>query len=237
LNKVDLINARGGSVAGAKEANTMLPPGVPGHTDANPYPTGADNKGDLTKAKAELAACGKPNGFTTGIITVNTGKGPGFATALQSALARVGITTQITQVEGSKYYSQNLQRPDVMKSKNLGLGAAGWGPDWPTGFGFFSQITDGRLLTATSSGSNYGRLNDPKVNDLLDQMKASTSSAQTAQLSTQVDNEVMSQAVYIPYGYDTLLIARGKNVTNYYLTNAYNGEVDLASLGTAVGSS
>jgi peptide/nickel transport system substrate-binding protein len=237
LNKVDLISARGGSVAGAKEANTMLPPGVPGHTDANPYPTGPDNKGDIAKAKEELQKCGQPNGFSTGIITVNAGKGPGFATALQAALARVGITTQITQVEGSKYYSQNLQRPDVMKSKGLGLGAAGWGPDWPTGFGFFSQITDGRLLSATSSGSNYGRLNDPKVNSLLDQMKASTSSAQTAQLAGQLDTQVMSDAVYIPYGYDTLLIARGKNVTNYYLTNAYNGEVDLAALGTSVGSS
>jgi len=237
INKVDLVNARGGEIAGAKLANSMLPPGVPGHTDSNMYPTGADSKGDVTKAKAELALCGQPNGFSTGIITVNTGKGPGFATALQNALARVGITTTIAQVEGSKYYSQNLQRPDVMKSKDLGLAAAGWGPDWPTGFGFFSQITDGRLLTATSSGSNYGRLNDPKVNSLLDQMKASTSSAQTAQLATQLDAQVMSDAVYIPYGYDTLLIARGANVTNYYITNAYNGQVDLAALGTSVGSS
>jgi peptide/nickel transport system substrate-binding protein len=236
INKIDLINARGGEIAGAKLANSMLPPGVPGHTSANMYPNGADSKGDVTKAKQELQLCGQPNGFSTGIITVNTGKGPGFATALQNALTRIGITTTITQVEGSKYYSQNLQRPDVMKSKGLGLGAAAWGPDWPTGFGFFSQITDGRLLSATSSGSNYGRLNDPIVNSLLDQMTASTSPAQTASLATKIDNEVMTDAVYIPYGYDTLLLARGKNVTNYYITNAYNGEVDLAALGTSAAS-
>jgi peptide/nickel transport system substrate-binding protein len=233
LNKVDLINARGGSVAGAKLANTMLPPGVPGHTDANAYPTGPDNKGDLTMAKQELAACGQPNGFSTNIITANAGKGPGFATALQNALARVGITTTITQVEGSKYYSQNLQRPDVMKSKGLGLGAAGWGADWPTSFAFFAQIADGRLLSATSSGSNYGRLNDPKVDSLLDQMKAATTSAQTAALAAQVDSQVMADAVYIPYGYDTLLIARGKNVTNYYISSAYNGQPDLIALGVS----
>ena len=71
----------------------------------------------------------------------------------------------------------------------------------------------------------------------MDQMKASTTSAQTASLAGQVDAQVMSDAVYIPYGYDTLLIARGKNVTNYYITSAYNGEVDLASLGTTQGSS
>ena len=233
LNKVDLVNARGGQIAGAKLANSLLPPGVPGHTDSNLYPTGSDSKGDVTMAKSELALCGQPNGFSTGIVTVNTGKGPGFATALQNALARVGITTTIAQVEGSKFYSQNLQRPDVMKSKGYGLAPAGWGPDWPSAFGFFSQITDGRLLSATSSGSNYGRLNDPIVNGLLDQMKASTSSAQTASLGTKVDNQVMTDAVYIPYGYDTLLIARSATVTNYYITNAYNGEVDLAALGVS----
>jgi len=236
LNKVDLINARGGSVAGAKETGTMLPPGVPGYQNVDPYPTGADHKGDLTAAKAALTACGQPNGFATNILTVNTGKGPLGGTALQNALARVGITTTITQVEGSKYYSQNLQRPDVMKSKGYGLALAGWGPDWPTGFGFFSQITDGRLLSATSSGSNYGRLNDPKVNSLLDQMKAATTSAQTAALSTQLDAQVMSDAVYIPYGNDTLLIARGHNVTNYYITEAYNALPDLAAMGTTATS-
>jgi peptide/nickel transport system substrate-binding protein len=232
LNKVDLINARGGSIAGAKEANTMLPPGVPGHTDANPYPTGSDDKGDLTAAKAQLAACGQPNGFSTGIITVNTGKGPGGAIALQNALARIGITTTIAQVEGSKYYSQNLQRPDVMKNKGYGLALVGWGPDWPTSFAFFSQITDGRLLTPTSSSSNYGRLYVPAVNSLLDQLQAASTASQATTLASQLDAQVMSNAVYIPYGYDTLLLARGKNVTNYYISSAYNGLADVVALGT-----
>jgi len=231
LNKVDLVNARGGEIAGAKIGNTMLPPGVPGHSNANPYPTGPDSKGDVAKAKAELAACGKPNGFATGIITVNTGKGPGGAIALQSALARVGISTNIAQVEGSKYYSQNLQRPDVMKSKGYGLALSGWGPDWPTSFAFFSQITDGRLLSATSSGSNYGRLNDPTVNSLLDQMKAAKTTSEASALAGRLDTQVMSDAVYIPYGYDTLLLARGKDVTNYYISSAYNGLADLIALG------
>jgi len=235
LNKVDLVNARGGEIAGAKIGNTLLPPGVPGHTNANPYPTGPESKGDVDKAKAELVACGKPNGFSTGIITVNTGKGPGGAIALQSALARAGITTNITQVEGSKYYSQNLQRPGVMKSKGYGLALSGWGPDWPTSFAFFSQITDGRLLTATSSGSNYGRLNDPVVNGLLDQMKAAKTPDQASALASQLDTQVMSDATYIPYGYDTLLLARGKDVTNYYISSAYNGLADLVAMGVASG--
>ena len=32
-------------------------------------------------------------------------------------------------------------------------------------------------------------------------------------------------------GYDTLLLARGKDVTNYYISNAYNGLADLVAMG------
>ena len=43
----------------------MTPPTVPGY-DATPTRTrtGADNTGDLTKAKDELTQCGQPNGFS-----------------------------------------------------------------------------------------------------------------------------------------------------------------------------
>ena len=116
-----------------------------------------------------------------------------------------------------------------------GLAISGWGPDWPTSFAFFSQITDGRLLSATSSGSNYGRLNDPVVNGLLDQMKAAKTPAEASALASKLDAQVMADATYIPYGYDTLLLARGKNVTNYYISSAYNGLTDLVALGVSSG--
>jgi hypothetical protein len=39
--------------------------------------------------------------------------------------------------------------------------------------------------------------------------------------------------LYIPYGYDTLLTARGKNVANYYMSTAYSGQPDLVAMGVA----
>ena len=47
-------------------ATTLLPPTVNGYSKFDLYPT-AGNKGDVAKAKAALAACGKPNGFTTNL--------------------------------------------------------------------------------------------------------------------------------------------------------------------------
>ncbi len=44
----------------------MTPPGIPGYqptSDFDPLSAGPDQTGDLTKAKDELQACGKPNGF------------------------------------------------------------------------------------------------------------------------------------------------------------------------------
>jgi hypothetical protein len=43
----------------------------------------------------------------------------------------------------------------------------------------------------------------------------------------------MSDAMYVPYGYDTLLLPRGKDVTNYYISSAYNGLPDLIAMGAA----
>jgi len=232
LNKVDLINARGGPVAGASIATSLLPPGVSGHTDANLLPNGSDYKGDVAKAKSELTLCGEPNGFTTVIATTNKGKGPLFATALQNALNQVGIKTTIDAVDASSYYSTEIGTPANVSKKGLGLATAGWGPDWPSGYGFFSQIVDGRQIKATGN-QDYSMLNDPQVNSLLDAATKATSKTAASAIYTQIDNRVMSDAALIPYGWDRLLLLRSPKATNVYVTSAYNGQYDLVSLGAS----
>ena len=115
------------------------------------------------------------------------------------------------------------------------LPISGWAPACPPTSAFSPQTPAARLLSATSSGSNYGRLNDPVVNGLLDQMKAAKTPAEASALASKLDAQVMADATYIPYGYDTLLLARGKNVTNYYISSAYNGLTDLVALGVSSG--
>ena len=48
----------------------MLPTDIPGYEKVDPYAT-PDSKGDATKAKEHLKACGKPNGFKTTIAARN----------------------------------------------------------------------------------------------------------------------------------------------------------------------
>ena len=70
----------------------IMPPQIPGYQKLDLYPAGADNKGDVDKAKAALTACGQPNGFATNMAyRAERPKEKATAEALQQSLARVGI--------------------------------------------------------------------------------------------------------------------------------------------------
>ena len=79
-------------VAGGEIATTLMPPQIPGYQKFDLYPAGADNKGDVAKAKEALTACGQPNGFETNMAyRAERPKEKATAESLQQSLARVGI--------------------------------------------------------------------------------------------------------------------------------------------------
>src|SRR5262249_21036235 len=91
-DRVSLQNAFGGPNAGGQIATTLLPPQIPGYQNFNLWPAGTDNKGDLDKAKAALAACGQPNGFSTKMsYRAERPKEQAEAESLQQSLGRIGI--------------------------------------------------------------------------------------------------------------------------------------------------
>jgi peptide/nickel transport system substrate-binding protein len=229
-DKVALQNARGGPVAGGLIATTMAPPTLNGYTKFDLYPSGPDNHGDLAAARQQLALCGVPNGFHTDIATTNTGKGPAVAQALQQGLARVGISTSIVSVDASTYYSTTIGTPSNVHKQDLGLMVAGWGSDFPTGYGFFSSIVDGRKILQSGGNSNYQETADPLVNSLLDKLTTATSVGQENQITGQLDKQVMSGATVLPFLYDSALNYRNPRLTNVYVTNAF-GQIDFVSLG------
>jgi len=230
-DKVALQLARGGPIAGGDFAGNMLPPTLPGYKKIDPYPSGADHKGDLTKAREELAACGKPNGFKTKIATSNSGKGPKVGTALQQGLKRVGIDAEVIQVDSSTYYSGFIGVPDNVKKRGLGLAVAGWGPDFPTEFGFFSVIVDGRNIKKAGN-SNYAELNDPAINALIDEALTTTDVSKRNEIWSNVDKKVMESAMLLPFVADKALFYRNPRVTNVYVNGAF-GMYDYVNLGIA----
>jgi len=226
INKSDLLRARGGSLGG-QIANTGTQPTVPGYdANANPYPDGPDNTGDLAKAKDELQQCGKPNGFTVKEAYVNSGRGPAVFNASQQALARVGIKLEPAVHAQSGYYGGYIGKPATVKSNGIGIAQAGWGSDYPTGGGFWTSISESN---APPGGGNYYQLNDKKVDDLLHE--AAQSTGRHDDLFKQLDAEVMSQAVLLPFIYDKTLYYRNPRLTNVRNNFALGSYYDFVNIG------
>ena len=104
--------AYGGPFAGGEIATTLMPPMIPGYTKFDLYPAGADNKGDVEKAKAALTACGQPNGFATKMaFRGDRPKEQATAESLQQSLARVGIQLTLVPIPTSEYFSTTVGVP------------------------------------------------------------------------------------------------------------------------------
>ncbi len=234
FNKSEYRKIRGGDTGG-DIANTMTPPLIPGYDETfNPYPDGADNTGDLDKAKAKLAECGQPNGFSINMAYTNSGLGPKLFASVQQNLARVGIKVGSAPADASQYYSTWIGSPKNIVDKKIGLAVAGWGADFPTSYGFWQSIANGNAILPTGN-SNYPSLNDPAVNAALEGLTKEGDPTKVADLAKTVDQTVMGNAVYLPVQFDKTFYYRNPRLTNIYLNGGVGNYYDYVNVGTSDG--
>ena len=229
VDKVSAQNSLGGPLRG-DIASTVLPPNVVGYTKFNQYSTPND-AGDVSKAKAELAKCGQPNGFSIGLSA--RGDRPNevaAAVSIQASLKKVGISVNIQKYQSGKYFSDNAGAPAFVKSHKIGLLMSAWAADWPTGYGFLDQILAGDTIKA-SGNTNLSELNDPKVNSLINNAIQNTDASARTTAWGQVDQQVMADAAIVPLTYRKDLLYRPTNATNVTVTSAY-GMYDYLNIGT-----
>lgn len=219
-----------GGPLGGEIGTTAMTPTTVGYKPFDLFPNGADHKGDPAKAKEALAACGQPDGFETNIaVRGDRTKEVQVAEALQASLDKVGIKATIKKYPSGDWSSQYAGKPDFVHKNGLGIMIAGWGSDWPSGFGFLSQIVDGRFIKA-SGNYNMMELNDKSVNDLLDKGIQTTDTAARNEIWSEVDKKVMESAAFLPFVYEKTLIFRPASLTNVYVHPAY-GMYDYTWLG------
>jgi len=230
MDRTSYQTAYGGAFSGGEIATTIMPPMIPGYQKYDLYPAGADNKGDVAKAKESLAKCGQPNGFATNIAYRNERpKEKATAEAFQQALERVGIKLTLKGYAKADYFSSYAGNPPFVKANNLGLALNGWGADWPDGFGFLSQIVDSRVIRETGGSSNTS-VRIPEVDKLLDQAVNELDTAKRNAVWGQIDKRVMEEAVIFPGVYAKSLLMRGKNLTNVFVNESL-GYYDYMALG------
>jgi peptide/nickel transport system substrate-binding protein len=228
-----LQTARGGPIAGGDIGTNMLPPSVPGSEGQkyDPYEmAGANKKGNVAKAKEELKACGKPNGFKT-TIAVRNNKPVEVATAesLQASLKEVGITVDIDQYDGAQS-SGIIGSPSNVKKKGYGIIIMGWGPDFPTVQGFGLPLWDSKYILE-SGNNNFAMINDKTIDGLFDDYVTELDDAKKEQLSTEINYKVMEGGYYLPFVFEKFINWRGNNLANVYTTDNYSGQYDFVNLG------
>ena len=230
---VSLQTARGGPIAGGDIGTNMLPPSVPGSEGQkyDPYQiAGANKNGNVAKAKEELKACGKPNGFST-TIAVRNNKPVEVATAqsLQASLKKVGINAQIDQYDGSQY-AGIIGAPANVKKKGYGIVIMGWGPDFPSVQGYGLPLWDSSYILQ-SGNNNFALIKDKTIDGLFDQYITTTDTAGQAKISQEINHKVMEGGYYLPFVFEKFINWRSNNLANVYTTNAYSGTYDFVNLG------
>lgn len=208
INRSDLIQDLGGPQV-SPPLTQVLPPGISGSSPSyDPYPY------NPTKAKAMLASAGVSNlslKFLYRPATISSAK---IFQTLQNDLSQVGIKVVGVGVPNADFYTKYLEVPTQAQSGAWDMSLAGWSPDWygDAAKSFFEPLFDGRILPPTSS--DFGLFNDPKVNSLIDQALAATSTSAAAPLWHQADQQVMADAAIYPITDGNLGLMRGSQVHN-----------------------
>jgi peptide/nickel transport system substrate-binding protein len=229
-NKTTLQTAYGGPYGG-DIASTSMPPTILGYQKFDLYEALTKPAGDVAKAKQELTACGQPNGFSTTIAyRSDRPREQQSSQALQAALQAAGIKTTLKGFPSSSYFSNYGGSPSYMHAHNIGLAAGGWGPDWPSAYGWGWALYDGKAIVS-SGNANIGELNDAKVNSLFLGMEKTTDPTQQNADAAAIDREVMKQAVILPAVYAKGLLYRSPDLTNVYI-QPYYGMYNYGVLGT-----
>ena len=226
LDKAAVKDALGGEYA-ASLATTLWPRVLPGYPATAPYPTGAGNRGDLAAAKKELADCGKPDGFSTTLGTVNDGRGRIAADVVVRSLARVGIVATKKEYPLGTFLASVAGSPATVRADGLGLIVAEWAADFPSPYAFLDPLVDGRSVRSNAN-PNVAELSGDE--EAIDAATATLDPVQATAAWRAVAATAMQTAGYAPLVEDRSILIGSKRLRNAYVQPAYRG-YDLASLG------
>lgn len=227
FNKRKYLEVVGGEIFG-DYATTMLSPDDPGHKDFDVFGMANNPDGDLEKAQELLdAAKDCPKELTVDVADSATAKQ--YAETVVTTYSRLGITVNVNEIPSADFFD-DLTFPD--KQHDLVLSA--WAPDWPGGSGVLPALYDGDLVKP-GLNSNFSLLDDPDINDLIDEATNETDVKTANRLWGELDEAIQRLAVTVPIAFVKVNSLCGKNIRGAFLNGQWSS-VDVASLGVAEGT-
>ncbi|PLZ02242.1 ABC transporter substrate-binding protein [Burkholderia sp. WAC0059] len=192
----------------ATPAVNPWPPTTWGYDTAiQPYPY------DVAKAKQLLAQAGFPNGFSTTIwvrpggSVLNPNPRAG-AELLQADFAKIGVKADIKVVE----WGELIRDAKAGQHDTLFMGWAGDNGD-PDNY-----LTPLFSCNGVSSGINFSRYCDPKLDRLIAAGLATPDQAQRAKAYDAAQQIIHDEALWIPLGYPIASVITRANVGGYQVS-------------------
>jgi peptide/nickel transport system substrate-binding protein len=166
-------------------------------------------KPDLNMAKSLLAEAGVPNGFKIeGLISATNGAGPNVDDAqfIKDAWSKIGVETTLRLIEGSTNWYNEMAK-----------GAFNWTVFSHSGF----YDPDDYFVTYYRTGAvrNYGSIDDPKANDLIDKQRTIVNDADRKKVTDDLQRYLIDQ-IYFTYLYAREFPVGVQNYVKNYLQNS-----------------
>lgn len=220
IDRQTVLRVWGGPSQGAV-TDQVLPPTMPGWTQADLYPA----SGDVAKAKSLLQESGVSLPINTVLRVRNDA--PGYleiAQAIQEQLKAVGINAEIQSATDSV----NVGIISATANK-VPMGINSWTQDYPDPDDFFGTLLDGNRITPTNN-NNYASFNVPSVNSEIEAMDA-VSGADRAAKWNAIDQEIVGQyAAWAPLLNQAQVTLLAKGICGFVFHPVYG--LDLTTLGS-----
>ena len=216
-DRAAVVKERGGSLA-AEPATHFIYPGNDGFDQAGglagpQVPWNTDVNGNLAVAEKYMKAAGYPTGKYTGnavvqIVGANNGNSPAVVQIFNSALTSLGFKTHVSLVDQSVMYSKYCGVP---KQEIDACPTVGWIRDFANPLTSLYVTFYGPAIVPTNN-SNWGQVNDPKINAAMVQAQNTADPTAATQAWANVDKMLVDQAVAIPEDFDNQANIESGNV-------------------------
>jgi peptide/nickel transport system substrate-binding protein len=192
-------------ISGFEQAGGLVGPKV----DYNEHP-----QGDKAVAEKYLKLAGYPSGKYTGTQTLQVVGSTGSpastdAEITDQALKNLGFKTKLNLVDQSVMYSKycGVTTEEIDVCPNVG-----WLADFGDPQAVLSVPFDGKNIVTNGTNSNWGQVNHPAINKAMAEAENVVGTAARAAAWAKVDNELVAEAVAVPYDWDKQPSIESKNV-------------------------
>ena len=174
----------------------FLPPDMAGYEKIDPCPYGDPAEpADLERARQLITDAGV-EGESVDVYTNNDENRPEIGQYLADMLNKIGLEANLKVLDAGVYFAtigNERTRPQI--------GFANWYQDFPHPANFLFLV-DGDTNQPTNN-QNLGRIDDPELNTLIDEVEAAPAEGATEQ-AAEADRRAVEEAYVAPYGSETV---------------------------------